>query len=596
MAQWNLNDIYAGFDAPEFLADFAALEPAVEKMNTLASELKSFANAVALVRLIEDFTAKAGRIGAFSRYVYTTNTASPDSAKYLYLLEKVIAQTSRMRVRLSAYLAKVQADGGDLAALAQEHGIGEYVYQLNRMAEQYNHMLSADEETLVAQMMNTGSSAWTTLHDKLVSNLTCEYADPKDGGKVRTIGINECRNLAYDPDPAVRKAAYEAEIAAYPQITEGSAASLNSIKGEVNLLCRLRKFENPLHETLVNSAMTQKTLDAMFEAIDANVQCLRDYMKAKARYLNKALGTSYTGLPFYEMFAPVGQSAGKAFSYEEAKEFVAENFGRFSPSMEAVARMAYDNDWIDVYPRDGKVSGAFCGSIYSVNQFRILLNFGDSLSDAITLAHELGHGYHGMQIMQEGILNTSYPMPLAETASTFCEAIVTGAALQTLPDDAKLQLIENSLQDATQVILDIYSRFLFEKSVFETRMDHPLSVQELNDFMLDAQRTAYGDGLDPDILHPYMWVIKPHYYSGRRHYYNFPYAFGHLLANGLYKIYTDDPASFGAKYDAFLRATGKMPIKDSCAMLGIDVESVDFWKSAIDMIKANIKEFERLVG
>ncbi|MCL2217301.1 MAG: M3 family oligoendopeptidase [Defluviitaleaceae bacterium] len=591
--KWSLTDIYPGYDSAEFKADFESMRPAVEKMNALAGELKSLGDVAALVKLLEDYAAKIDRMASYSHYIYATDTSSQDATKYMYLLESLNAETSRMKVRLSAYLAKTPQN---IAELAKAHGLEEYTYQMQRMAKEYDHMLSEDEETLVAQMSNTGSSAWRMLHNKLVSTLTCEYADPKNGGEVRTININECRNLAYDPDSDVRKAAYEAELASYPKIAEASAASINSIKGEVNLLSRLRKFESPLAGTLFSSAMTQKTLDAMFEAIDTNIQCFRDYMKAKAGYLNKTLGKNYTGLPFYEMFAPVGQSSDKTFTYDEAKAFVTENFARFSSGMEEVARLAFDNNWIDVYPAEGKVSGAFCGNIYAIKQFRILLNYGDSLSDAITLAHELGHGYHSMQIMKERILNTRYPMPLAETASTFCETILTNAALKTLPDSAKIQLIENSLQDATQVLVDIYSRYLFEKSVFETRADHPLSVQELNDFMLKAQRTAYGDGLDPELLHPYMWVIKPHYYSAGRSYYNFPYAFGHLLASGLYKIYADDPATFGAKYDNFLRASGKMPIKDSCQMLGIDVESPDFWKSAIDVIKTNIKEFERLAG
>jgi pepF/M3 family oligoendopeptidase len=387
----------------------------------------------------------------------------------------------------------------------------------------------------------------------------------------------------------VREAAYRAELAAYPKIEESCAAAMNSIKGEVNTLCALRKYENPLERTLFDSSMTQKTLDAMFKAIEADLQCFRDYMKAKARYLNK------DKLAFYDMFAPVGKSAEKSFSYEEAKKFVSGNFGKFSQSMEKVAQTAFDNNWIDVFPREGKVSGAFCGDVYAVKQFRILLNFGGNLSDIITLAHELGHGYHSMQVMREGILNTHYPMPLAETASTFCEMIAAKAALGTLPAEEKLQLIENSLQDATQVILDIYSRFLFEKSVFEARKDHPLSVNELKTLMLEAQRSAYGDGLDPELLHPYMWAIKPHYYSANMSFYNFPYAFGHLLANGLYKIYDKDPAAFGEKYDDFLRVSGKMPIKESCAMLGIDIENPEFWKSAIDVIKNTMEEFKKLI-
>ncbi|MCL2387511.1 MAG: M3 family oligoendopeptidase [Defluviitaleaceae bacterium] len=590
--KWCLKDIYAGFESDEFKADFTSIPSMVEKLNLLSYELSTFENVVELVRLLEEYSTKNDRLGSYAHFVYATDTANTDATKFIYLLDAIGAETSRTKVRLASFLSKIEETGGNIAQLAKQHNLEEYTYQMQHMAKEYYHMMSEDEETLSAQMSNTGSSAWGMLQDKLISMLSCEYADPKDGGKIRTIGINECRNLAYDADSQVRKAAYEAELAAYPKIEESCAAAMNSIKGEVNLLCSLRKFNHPIDRTLFDSSMTRKTLDAMFQAIDANIQCFRDYMKAKARYLNP----SANGLPFYDMFAPVGQTNAKTFTYEEAKTFTLENFGRFSSEMEKVARMAFENNWIDVSPREGKVSGAFCGDIYAVKQFRIVLNYGGNLSDIITLAHELGHGYHSMQVMEEGILNTHYPMPLAETASTFCEMIVTNAALQTLPNNEKLQLIENSLQDATQVILDIYSRYLFEKGVFEARQDHPLSVQELNELMLNAQRTAYGDGLDPEKMHPYMWVIKPHYYSGTFSFYNFPYAFGNLLANGLYKIYDADPSIFGEKYNNFLRASGKMSVEESCKMLGIDVQSADFWESALDVIKSQIDQFKKLTS
>jgi pepF/M3 family oligoendopeptidase len=583
--KWNLDDIYPGFDSKEFVDDFASLTPMVGEMNKAAAALECFADVEGLICKMEAYTTLLDRIGSYASYVFSTDTQNADAQKYLYQIDTQNAETSRTQVRLAAFLAKL--DKSEIT--------GEYTYQLNHMAEQYAYLMSENEETLAAQLTTTGSNAWNMLQDKLISHLTCEYADPRQNGEVRTVSINECRNLAYDPDHRVRKAAYLAELAAYPKIEEASAAALSAIKGEVNLLCRLRHYENPLDKTLFSSAMTPKTLGALFEALNKNADSFRDYMKAKAKYLAKKQGTDYpNGLPFYEMFAPVGNTADVKFEYDKARRFVADNFARFSPGMAKVAQEAFEKDWIDVYPRDGKVSGAFCGDIYAIKQFRILLNYGDSLSDAITLAHELGHGYHSTQIMNEGILNTNYPMPLAETASTFCEMIVTHAALAEVNDDEKLQLLENSLQDVTQVLLDIYSRFLFEQQVFEARLDHPLSPGELKEMMLAAQRASYGDGLDPNRLHPYMWVIKPHYYSGDVSYYNFPYAFGHLLANGLYRIYEQDPAAFGGKYDNFLRATGKMSIKDSCKMLGIDVEDVDFWNGAIDVIKKNIEEFKRI--
>ena len=583
---WNLDDIYKGFDSKEFLADFESLGGMVRELNDLSANLASFDEVAKLIRLTEKFMSSIGRISSYSNYIYTTNTANTDATKYRFKLNTLMAEVARTNVRLSAELAK---DIPGIKEKAEKAGIGEYVFQLEDMARDFTHLMSEDEETLVSQMLDTGSSAWGMLKSKLISTLTCEYSDPLEGGKVRTIGINEARNLAYHGNAEVRKAAYEAELAAYPSIATSCAAALNSIKGEVNLLCKKRNYESVLDKTLTDSSMTKKTLDAMFAAIDENIHCFRDYLKAKAKYLSDS-----ESLPFYDLFAPVGQKSDEEFTYDQAKAFVADNFAKFSKEMENVARMAYDNEWIDVYPKEGKVSGAYCGSIYAVKQFRILLNYGNALSDSITLAHELGHGYHAMQIMQEGILNTRYPMPLAETASTFCESIVTNAALESLSDEAKLQLIEGSISDATQVIVDIYSRFMFEKKVIETRQDHPLSVEELCDAMLEAQKKAYGDGLDENYLHKYMWVVKPHYYYAGRNFYNFPYAFGHLLATGLYKIYEDDPAAFSKKYNNFLRATGKMSIKDSCMLMGIDVEDVNFWKSSIDVIKGNIEKFKEL--
>ena len=592
--QWNLNDIYQGFDC-EFLArDFASLAPMVEEMNKTAAALSCFADVVKLVHQLEEYSSILDRIGSFASFSFAADTENTEAQKILYQIDTLNAETSRMQVRLAAFLAKLNKTE-DITTLAEANGITEYIYQLNHMADEYAYLMNEDEETLAAQLSNTGSVAWGMLQDKLISHLTCAYADPLKNGKVRSISINECRNLAYHDDHRVRKAAYEAELAAYPKIEEASAAALSAIKGEVNLLCRLRHYDGPLDRTLFDSAMTPRTLAALLDAIKQNIDSLRDYMKTKAAYLSKKQGTDYKkGLPFYEMFAPLGEANGKDFDYDRACAFVSDNFARFSPQMAKVAQEAFDKDWIDVYPRDGKVGGAFCGDIYAIKQFRILLNYGNSLSDAITLAHELGHGYHSMQIMSDGILNTHYPMPLAETASTFCETIVTNAALSVMGDAEKLQLLENSLQDATQVMLDIYSRFLFEQQVFEARLDHPLTPEELKGFMLEAQRAAYGDGLDPDCLHPYMWVIKPHYYSGTRSFYNFPYAFGHLLANGLYKIYEQDPEGFGDKYDSFLQATGRMSIKDSCKMLGVDVEDSAFWNSAIEMVKVNINEFKRI--
>ncbi|MER3405853.1 MAG: oligoendopeptidase F, partial [Chloroflexota bacterium] len=211
-------------------------------------------------------------------------------------------------------------------------------------------------------------------------------------------------------------------------------------------------------------------------------------------------------------------------------------------------------------------------------------------------AHELGHGYHNLNLAGRTMLQRATPMVLAETASIFCETIVRDAALREVDRAEQLEILEGTLQGACQVVVDITSRFLFEQAVFEQRRRRELSIQELNELMLDAQRRTYGDGLDQQTLHPYMWVAKPHYYSTGRSFYNFPYMFGLLFGLGLYARYQEDPERFRAGYDELLSSTGMASAPDLAARFGIDLRTPAFWHASLDIVRADIDRFEALVG
>ena len=255
------------------------------------------------------------------------------------------------------------------------------------------------------------------------------------------------------------------------------------------------------------------------------------------------------------------------------------------------AQKAINNDWIDVEPREGKVGGAFCAGIHTLGESRILLNFGGSFGDVVTMAHELGHGFHGECLKNESILNSNYPMPIAETASTFCETIIKKAAIKDATEKEALSILETEISDCTQVIVDIYSRFLFEKSVFEERKESALTVERIKELMLNAQKEAYGDGLDENYLHPYMWAWKPHYYDANYNYYNFPYAFGLLFAKGLYAEYLKKGSDFVSEYERLLSITGKNKIADITKEVGIDIHDKEFWKNSLKTIEEDIEKF-----
>jgi pepF/M3 family oligoendopeptidase len=445
--------------------------------------------------------------------------------------------------------------------------------------------MSPAEEALAAELRPSGGGAWGKLHSTVTSQLSVTVALP-DGP--RELPMSAVRNLAYDADREVRRQGYEAELAAWERAAVPLAAALNSIKGEVNTLSRKRGWESPLEATLFDAHIDRQTLDAMMTAARESFPDFRRYLRAKAR----ALGLER--LTWYDMFAPVA-SAGEGWSFARASEFVIEQFGAYSPRMREFAARAFGEHWIDAEPRDGKRDGAFCTSLRG-EESRVLANFTASYKSMSTLAHELGHGYHNLNLAQRTPLQRGTPMTLAETASIFCETIVQQAALQRAGEHEQLEILEAALENSCQVVVDITSRFLFESAVFERRRQRELSIGEFNELMLDAQRQTYGDGLDEAVLHPYMWAVKGHYYSAGLSFYNVPYMFGLLFGLGLYARYQRDPEEFRRGYDDLLSSTGLADAATLAGRFGFDLRTPDFWRASLDIVRADVDRFERLVG
>ena len=382
---------------------------------------------------------------------------------------------------------------------------------------------------------------------------------------------------------------YEAELKAYDRIKDSIAYSLNSIKLEVINHCKLRGYESPLAETLEDSHMKRETLDALLGAMEEYLPKFWEYMKAKARLLGHE-----NGLPFYDLFAPL-EGNDDVYTTEDAKDYLVKLFSGFDREETEMIARAFDEAWIDFYPREGKVGGAFCAPLVSLKESRVLTNFGGTLGDVITLAHELGHAFHNHCLRDNSVLNLDVSMPVAETASTFNEVVAMNAAISAEKDPkARRALIESQLMDANQIICDIYSRYLFEKSVFDNREDGFMFADRLCELMIDAQKKAYGDGLDPEYLHPYMWACKSHYYSGGLSYYNWPYAFGGLFARGLYAKYLHEGESFVPLYKKLLKATGTTTVEGAALVAGIDLTDREFWRSSLQILADEIDEFVEL--
>ena len=580
MENWDLSKLYTSFDSEEFQNDFKKFDEMIIKTNAFIEEFKSDEYQSVLTDFLLnqiELTNLTSRLGAFINLTMATNTTDPVSSKYMVMLQRKYTELTVVFTMWSEYVSSVP----NLEEILESSDfLQEHAYNLKNIKKSNKFNLDKDTEALLSKLNQNSGSLWNKMQGVLTSTLEIEFMG-------KTVTLPEIIKKQESSDPEIRKAAYETELAAYKKIDKAVAFSMNGIKMQVNTLSEKRGYKGALEQTLINSRLKEETLNAMISAMKDYLPEFRKYLRRKGEYLGHK-----DGLRWYDMGAPVG-SASKEWSIPEAQQYILKNFSTFSSHLESVAARAFKEDWVDYRPYKGKRGGAFCANLKPIKQSRILHNFTGTFDGVITLAHELGHAYHGDNIFTENPLG-SYTMPLAETASIFCETILIKAALKDAEGDELLSILESDLQGSTAVIVDILSRFIFETSVFEETKTNFLDENKLKELMTEAQKQTYGEGLNPDYMNPYMWLWKPHYYSTGLSFYNFPYAFGLLFAKGLYGVYQKEGEAFTEKYDELLKATVKMDVEDVALMAGIDVTKKDFWVTSLEVIKEDIDLFLKL--
>jgi pepF/M3 family oligoendopeptidase len=601
LPRWDMTPVFPSLESPEFVAAFASVIRQIDELGALfdaehiggqngAREAAPAGEQAvgALDRAIERLNATIQAYRTLSAYVsafVTTNTRDALAQARYSELQRHSVRLSQLTTRFTAWVGTLDVE----ALIAQSAVAREHAFALRKAKTSATHLMSPAEEALSAELNLSGGAAWGKLH----GNVTSQLSVPLElDGEMREAPMSVVRTLAFEADRDVRRRAYEAELVGWERVSVPLAAALNSIKGQVNVLTARRGWSTPLDAALFDAHIDQPTLDAMLGAAREYFPVFRRYLKAKAHVLGLPL------LTWYDLFAPVAEG-NKLWSYEEANRFIVEQFGAFTSRLSAFAARAFRENWIDAEPRPGKQDGAYCMWVQK-DESRVFANYKPAIGGMSTLAHELGHGYHNLLLATRTTLQRDTPMTLAETASIFCETIVRNAALAEAERDndtrSQIEILEASLQGSCQVVVDITSRFLLEQGVFEKRRERELSVDELNALMLDAQRQTYGDGLDLDTLHQYMWAMKPHYYSAGRSYYNFPYMFGLLFGLGLYARYQQEGDSFTARYDDLLASTGLDDVATLARHFGIDIRDGAFWRASLDLIRADVERFEKLVG
>jgi len=591
---WDLTSYFPEFNGPEMVRFKTALRDDIASLQTTASELPALsANSIAawedILLRSEDLTRRMSHLGS-----YVGCLASSDAHNEVYLKEE--AEFTRLRaeiakVRIEILRAFKEPHAESLATLTARpalHGAENY---LNRMHEEAKRAMSAEKEVLATDLGVDGIQAWGRLYDTVSSKLEFDMVFPD--GTHKRLPISQRRSLLDNPDRRVRKAAFDGGNAAWQSIEDTTAGALNAIAGTRLTLNRYRGVEHFLDIALFQAAIMRKTLDAMFEALFANLDIPRRILQLKAQLMGRP------NLAWFDLGAPLDLPSSEKLSWEAAKSMVGKSFTRAYPAFgDFFQRQVIGNNWVDWEPRAGKRPGGFCTSSMLSKESRIFMTYNQSLGDVLTLAHESGHAYHGLMMRDVRPYARGYPMTLAETASTFGEQVLMNGMLDD-PDvtaQQKALILDVELGHGAIYLLDIPVRYEFEKSFYEERAEGPLSVSRLKELMAKTQRRVLGDVLEPGGEDPYLWASKLHFYITGLTFYNFPYTFGYLLSRGLYGMFRREGTSFLPKYEEFLRLAGSDTAENVVKRtVGEDIEKADFWAAAIRSLEDPLARLQALL-
>ncbi len=581
---WNLDKIYTSFDSEKFKDDIKQFEKYIVDINKL--DIDNCKNDKESSYKIQEFLSinneyKRLYIMLYS-YTYLIANADFENVEAINILDDIENKNSDITeayVKFSRWLRNIK----NLDKIIEESSyLLEHKFYLKELLLKSKYLLSEKEELIISKMQSSGSKAWEKLYMELIGTTT---TDITINGIVENLTISEIRNIAYEKNAMLRKTAYYSEVNLCKKISQVCCTCLNEINGEALTIYEMRGYKSPLEKVLIESRMDFKTLNVMVSAIRESLPMFHKYFCKKAEMLGHK-----AKIPFYDIYAPINESS-KKLSYMDAENLIVSGFKTFSEKMSCFAKKAFENKWIDAESRKNKSNFGLSVDIFPIKESRIITNFSGNYIDVTVLAHELGHAYHSSNLFGESMLNTDYPTPIAETASIFCETIINNELLKKLTSNEALVILERSISDAAYYIVDFYGRYLFENELFKRRKSGSLSCEELNELMAKCMAKAYGNSIESETIHPYMWMNKVGYFMSGNEFLNFPYSFGVIFSKGLYAEYIKRGQGFVEEYDEFLSKTSKNNIVDIAKTMNIDVHSTEFWKNSLKIIERDIEKF-----
>ncbi|WP_274363908.1 M3 family oligoendopeptidase [Paenibacillus thermotolerans] len=579
---WDMDAIFpGGSESKEFGAFLASLQGDIEQFGVHIRETKelSIDSLSAVVSKLQSIGSRLKESYAFAECLAAQNQKD----------KKAVALSGKVRVLAAEYESHLTRFDQLIKSVPEEQwnaymaheAFAPIAFPLTEARRRALEKMPPEMESLLGDVAVDGYHGWSELYDTTVALLKVPY---EEDGKTVQLSAGQAFNKLHHPSRDVREKVFADWEEAWAGSADFAAAALNHLGGFRLQVYKHRGWDSIHKEPLDMNRMSPETLHAMWDTIDRNKEPLLDYFRKKAELLG------IEKLAWHDVDAPVGNSSSK-LSYDEGAELIIEQFRGFGPKLAEFAEMAFRERWIEAEDRDDKRPGGFCTSFPIKKQTRIFMTYEGTMNNVSTLAHELGHAFHQYVMDDMPELAQNYASNVAETASTFAEMVVSDAAIRAAKTrDEKLALLDDKIQRTVAFMMNIHARFIFETNFYEERKQGSVSIERLNELMVDAQRNAYRDGLQS--YHPHFWASKLHFYITDVPFYNFPYTFGFLFSSGIYARAASEGKGFEEKYIALLRDTGSMTVEELANKhLGVDLTKPDFWQASIDMLKKDIEAF-----
>lgn len=460
----------------------------------------------------------------------------------------------------------------------------QIAFRLSEMRRDGQELLDEQSENIINTLALDGQSAWSQHYDTIVASIQIPF-----NGEMLSAG-QAFNTMMSSQDKAVRQELFEKWEKAWSEKADIFADTLNHLDGFRLNNYKLHGVDDFLKQPLEYNRLDKETLDMMWGTIQKNKQPIIDFLTRKAQLFGK------DKMDWQDQDAPIvlGDFEERRYTFDQAADFIVENFKKFSPKMSEFAQMAFDKAWIEAEDRPGKRPGGYCTSLPKSQESRIFMTYGESVNEVSTLAHELGHAFHSHVMWDLPTLNQDYAMNVAETASTFAELIVADATLkEAKTDEEKINLLDVKLQNAIAMFMNIHARFIFESNFYAARQKGLVATDEITRLMVEAQKEAYINGLGS--YHPHFWAAKLHFFIDEVPFYNFPYTFGYLFSLGIYAKASQHADGFEDQYIALLRDTASMTTEELAKKhLDTDLHQATFWQAGIDMVLKDIATFMEL--